>query len=270
MSEIVKGYYNENAIIEWNRLTNPYSNIEFQTTLYMMDKYFKSTGKVLDIGCGPGRYSVELLKKGYDVTLYDISEEELNVAKEKIEEYGLKANEFVCGDCTDLHRFNDNSFDAVLLMGPMYHIQDIKLRGELLKNIKRILKKDGVAIVAYLNGLGIIKAALHECSYEYANLEHVCKLMKNKAWSKEESFTETYVVTPSGAIKEIEDSGLEIISYFGAESFSVGIHSEIKRIADEDIKCYENILELCKQTCEMKEYRDSTEHIHFIVKSTTP
>ena len=71
MSNIVRDYYNENATREFNRLSNPYSIIEFKTTLAMMDKYFRKSGKVLDIGCGPGRYSIELLKKNKKGVDYD-------------------------------------------------------------------------------------------------------------------------------------------------------------------------------------------------------
>lgn len=266
MIEIVKDHYNKNALVEWGRLSDLYSNIEFQTTLYMIGKYFKKSGNVLDIGCGPGRYSIELLKKGYNVTLYDISQEELNVAREKIEQEKMKADDYICGDCSDLSIFEDNSFDVVLVMGPMYHVQDNKLRKYILKNTKRILKEDGMALIAYLNGFGIIKSSLHECSFEYANIENIEKLMLDKSWSKEEAFTEVYISNPSGAIKEIEDSDLNIVTYFGSESFASGIHHEVRRMGNEESNCYKNLIELCKKTCEMKEYRDSTEHTHFIVK----
>lgn len=266
MSEIVREYYNKNAIMEWGRLTNPYSNIEFQTTLHIIEKYFLKKGEVLDIGSGPGRYSIELLKRGNKVTLYDISEEELKIAKQNIEKENLSAVDYICGDCTDLHRFKDNSFDMVLVMGPMYHIHSEDKRLDILKHIKRILKNDGIALVAYLNGLGIVKSILHEASSEYSDISNIKGLMNDKTWNKEEAFTETYTVTPKGGIKEIKSLGFEIITYFGAESFASGIHHEVIRMANEEKEGYKNLIELCKQTCEMEEYRDSTEHIHFIIK----
>jgi S-adenosylmethionine-dependent methyltransferase len=79
----------------------------------MIDKYFKKSGNVLDIGSGPGRYSIELLKKGYKVTLYDISKKELDLAKTKIEGSNLKAYNYICGDCSNLNQFQDNSFNTI-------------------------------------------------------------------------------------------------------------------------------------------------------------
>ncbi len=58
MSNIVRDYYNENTTKKFNRLSNSYSIIEFRTTLAMMDKYLKKSGKVLDICCGPSRYCI--------------------------------------------------------------------------------------------------------------------------------------------------------------------------------------------------------------------
>ena len=266
MSEVVKKHYNENVLREKERLSNPYSNIEFQTTIHMIKKYFKKEGHILDIGCGPGRYSIELLKNGYEVTLYDISKEELKIARLDIEKLNMKANDYVCGDGTDLHRFSDNSFDGILLMGPMYHVHDKYIREDILKNVKRILKEDGLALIAYLNGFGVVKSSIHEYSEGFLNYKDILELLSKNIWSKEESFTETYLSNPDESKKEIESSGFEIVTYFGAEGFASGIHTDIIKMSNEENECYKNLVRLCKETCEMKEYRDSTEHTHFIVK----
>ncbi|MGL5440473.1 MAG: class I SAM-dependent methyltransferase [Filifactoraceae bacterium] len=266
MSEVVKKHYNENAIKEWDRLNNPYSNIEFQTTLHMIEQYFNKNGDILDIGSGPGKYSLELLKKGNRVTLYDLSIEELKLAKENIERENLQATDYICGDCSDLDQFEDNSFDLVLVMGPMYHIHSKTRRLEILRQVKRILKKGGIALVAYLNGVGVVKSTINECSIAFSSLDGVKELLKDRKWDKEESFTETYTVTPKGAIEEIRNLEFDIITYFGAESFASGIHYDVTKMAVEEPECYKNLIELCKQTCEREEYRDSTEHIHFIIR----
>ena len=77
MSEVVKNFYNSNAKLEWERLDLPLCRIEFVSTLGLIDKYFPKRGRVCDIGGGPGRYAIELIRRGYAVTLLDISDDEI-------------------------------------------------------------------------------------------------------------------------------------------------------------------------------------------------
>lgn len=122
MTDIIRDYYNENSKNEWLRLNDPYSRLEFFSTMYMIKEYFPSEGKILDIGSGPGRYYIELLKRGYNVTLMDLSDKSIDMAKKNIESLGLEADNYICGDALYLDFLEDNSFDGILLMGPMYHI----------------------------------------------------------------------------------------------------------------------------------------------------
>ena len=80
-AEIVKESYNKNAQLEWERLEG--FHFEFEIAKHYLKKYLR--GKtVLDIGGGPGRYSVWLAKQGYDVTLVDLSENNIALAKQKV------------------------------------------------------------------------------------------------------------------------------------------------------------------------------------------
>lgn len=75
--EIVRENYNKNAQSEWERLEG--FHFEFEITKHYLKKYLQ--GKtVLDIGGGPGKYSVWLAKQGYDVILVDLSENNIVLA----------------------------------------------------------------------------------------------------------------------------------------------------------------------------------------------
>ena len=84
----VKKYYDDNPLGEWNRLEG--FHYEFEITKYMLNKYLKK-GSILDIGGGTGRYSIYLAQLGYDVTLVDLSDENVKFAKEKAKELGAIA-----------------------------------------------------------------------------------------------------------------------------------------------------------------------------------
>lgn len=267
MIEDVKKYYDDSAEIEWNRLNNPYSKIEFKTTIHLFQKYFPSRGHILDIGCGPGRYSIELLKRGYKVSLLDISVNELNIAREKIKEANLKAEEYYCKSAMELGHFHDDTFEGILLMGPLYHLHNKEDRMLVLKETHRILKKNGIALISYINTWGALKAGVSEFPESFRDIQHFQRYIDgNLKFSPEESFTCTFFTTPPLALKEIRQSGFEIISYAGAESFLSGLNTQVMDLHKNLPEVYKNYLDIAPKYCELPQYRDATEHLHIIVK----
>jgi 2-polyprenyl-3-methyl-5-hydroxy-6-metoxy-1,4-benzoquinol methylase len=85
----VERYNDAHPEREWGRLDR--DRVEFAVTLRALDEYLPpAPARVLDIGGGPGRYAIELSRRGYDVTLSDVAEVELSLATEK-------ASEQACG-----------------------------------------------------------------------------------------------------------------------------------------------------------------------------
>ena len=267
MKDAVKKYYDENAEIEWDRLNNPYTKIEFRSTLYLIEKYFPITGHIFDIGSGPGRYSLELLKKGYKVSLLDISKNELDIAKSKVEEANLVAEGYHCKSALELENFDDESFDGILVMGPLYHLHNQKDREKVLRGIYRILKKNGIALISYINTWGVLKAGISEFPQSFQNISYFKRYIEgNLKFMPEESFTTTYFTSPPLALKEIREVGFNILSYAGAESFLSGLNTQVLNLYKNMPDVYENFVKAAIEYCEMPQYRDSTEHLHIIVK----
>jgi S-adenosylmethionine-dependent methyltransferase len=80
--KLVKEYYAKQARSEWHRLQqDPYHQIEFIITTHFLEKYLPKHGLILNAGRGPGRYTIELARRGYDVVLLDFVPEMLKVAK---------------------------------------------------------------------------------------------------------------------------------------------------------------------------------------------
>lgn len=266
MSEEVKEYYNDNFEREWDRLNNPYTAIEFNSTMYLIDKYFPKDGSVCDIGSGPGRYSIELLKRGYNVTLFELSNKELEVAKQRIESLGFKADAYICENALNLHLLKSDSYDAILLMGPMYHVLDDFNRDKILNETYRILKKGGIAIIAYFNSWGILKAGVTEFSDTFIDIDNIYGYLNAQKFGSEASFTNVYTSTPPNALEEIKKAGFKLISYAGAEGFLSGIESRVIQLSSENREVYNNLVKVAAETCEYPQYRDSTEHLHIVVE----
>ena len=83
----IREYYRD-AQREWERMDIPLCRIEFASTLALIDCYFTKGMTVADIGGGPGRYTIELVKRGCAVTLFDLSAENIALAKTKETEFG--------------------------------------------------------------------------------------------------------------------------------------------------------------------------------------
>ncbi len=101
-------------------------------------------GKVLDIGCGPGILSSELLNRNFQVFSSDLSIEMLKQARHNIIENPLASNaHFSVGSVNDIS-FADNQFDLIFCIGVVCYIQDYN---ELLSELYRVLKPGGKLII---------------------------------------------------------------------------------------------------------------------------
>ncbi len=107
-------------------------------------EYFNRKGKCLDLGCGIGQYSKELMSYGYEVTSSDISD----IALEKVKEFNSNVIKL---DMKEKLPFSDNEFDLVFANLSIHYFSD-KDTKKLMLEIKRILKKDGL-FIGSVNGL---------------------------------------------------------------------------------------------------------------------
>ena len=270
MSDVVRGYYDREVEREWGRLDRPYRRLELVTTRHLVSRYFPSGGHLADIGGGPGRYTVELLQRGYRVTLVDISPRAVAFAEAKLAELGLQAEAALCGNARSLPSLPSEAFDGALLMGPLYHLVDEAGRAQAVAELWRILRPGAPAIVAFLNPWGILRAGLAEFADAYRRLDYVRALLTDWVQTGEqEGFTEAVFLTPPQALRELEVAGFEIVTYAGAEAFAAGMSDELSQMAGNDPVAYENVLRLTEETCELPQYRDATEHLHVVVRRPT-
>jgi 2-polyprenyl-3-methyl-5-hydroxy-6-metoxy-1,4-benzoquinol methylase len=110
------------------------------------------TLKILDVGCGTGRHSIELSKRGYTVTGIDLSETQLDRAREKAIANNLKIG-FLKHDARELP-FN-NQFDAAIMLceGGFPLMETDEMNFEILKGVTKSLNSEGIFIFTTLNGL---------------------------------------------------------------------------------------------------------------------
>jgi ubiquinone/menaquinone biosynthesis C-methylase UbiE len=107
---------------------------------------------ILDIGCGTGRHAIELARRGYTVTGIDLSESQLQRAREKAHASGVKIN----FQKMDARYFSfEEPFDAAIMIceGAFSLMETDEMNFKILQNAERSLKKDGTFIFTCLNAL---------------------------------------------------------------------------------------------------------------------
>lgn len=113
---------------------------------------FNKSLKILDVGCGTGRHTIELTKRGYKITGIDLSESMLQKAREKAKSFNLDI-EFQKHDARNLPINKDYDVAIMLCEGGFPLMETDEMNFEILKNVSKSLKDECRFIFTTLNGL---------------------------------------------------------------------------------------------------------------------
>lgn len=117
---VIARYFDAFGIREWERLERrPMDRVNFETHRRMLSRFVRPGDHVLEIGAGPGRFTIELAKLGARVTVSDISPAQLDLNREKVAAAGAEGAvvERAVLDVVDLGRYGDGTFDATVCYG---------------------------------------------------------------------------------------------------------------------------------------------------------
>jgi len=132
-NEIEHGKYlaSEGAGEVWN-WESPAGKIRWQRRVKMLTAHLKNSDKVLEIGCGTGYFTKEIVKSGAYVTAIDISPELIQIAKQEIRETNVC---FVLENAYDL-TFEAHSFDSIVGSSVLHHLEIEKAIEEMFRVLK--------------------------------------------------------------------------------------------------------------------------------------
>lgn len=165
--------------------------------------------RVLDVGGATGIHAEWLVKDGYEVTLVDPVPRHV--------ERAAAICSAVLGDARDLREAED-SFDAVQLFGPLYHLPDPVDRAKALSEARRVVKPGGLVAAAAINRY----ASLFE-HVTYAHLhkerihDSVSKILETAVHDGGRGFTVAYFHRAEELRAELVASGLTDVQVFGIE-----------------------------------------------------
>lgn len=115
----------------------------------MQKKYLTPGAKILEIGAGTGRYSFALADMGYEVDAVELVESNIKTMKKK-NKRRHKINIYQGNACC-LDFLADDSYDIVLLLGPMYHLFTDEDKHSAMSEAIKKSKRGGVIYAAYCN-----------------------------------------------------------------------------------------------------------------------
>jgi S-adenosylmethionine-dependent methyltransferase len=151
----IRDYYDAGWDSEDNRLER--HQLERDITWRYLETYLPLQGYILEVGSATGQYTLELARRGYTIMAVDLAPALVASAKERATEEGLDDRiEFRVGDARFLSGVPDESFDAALVMGPLYHLV---LQDERLMTLKRVfqsLKVNGILFSSLLSRFGVL------------------------------------------------------------------------------------------------------------------
>lgn len=156
----VETYFDDYGEKEWERLEETIQGrTKHRIHNWFLEKYLPAGSlKVLDAGCGPGRFSIDLAYRGANLTLADISRKQLDLAEHHLEEEGLLARvkAFHHLDITDMQVLDDDAFDAVVCYGSTLSYT-FDQHETALKELIRVLKPGGSLFLSVSSLMGTLR-----------------------------------------------------------------------------------------------------------------
>lgn len=151
-------FYDEYGEQEWTRFEDgrtPAPSLEVH--LEHLRRFVRDGDRVLDVGAGPGRFTIELARLGAQVTVADLSPGQLELNRERVAAEGLeeRIEERAEADLLDLSRWGDESFDAAVCFGgPLSYVLDGAEQG--IAELVRVTRPGGHVLVSVMSLAGTV------------------------------------------------------------------------------------------------------------------
>jgi len=242
-------YYNN--FDEGDRLSPPWGQVEFIRTREIIQRYLNSPPAVLlDIGGAAGRYACWLAKAGYEVHLVDPVPRHIEQAREASSmQPQTPIASCSLGDARQLE-FEDGSADAVLLLGPLYHLVEVQDRHRALVEAYRVLKPGGhlfaVGISRFASTIdGLVSGYLLDPVFQGIMVQDMETGQHRNPGGNPDYFMETFFHHPHELQAEVSTAGFEILDLLAIEGISYMMTPFNKNWEIEGIR--EFLLEIIKR-----------------------
>lgn len=199
------------------------ARLELVRTLELLERFLPLPPRdVLDVGGGPGTYAARLAREGHHVVLLDLLPTHVDEARAAAAAQPGHPFEADVGDARRLDRPNQ-SYDAVLLMGPLYHLTERDDRLSALREAHRVLRPDGRLVAVGISRFaslfdGLTRRRLGEAVFrrvverDLRDGQHRSPDLDRPEW-----FTTAFLHRPDELRAEVEEAGFDVDAVLGIE-----------------------------------------------------
>jgi ubiquinone/menaquinone biosynthesis C-methylase UbiE len=220
---------------EWDRMNRPRGRLELLRTQELLTRHLPpAPGTVLDVGGGPGVYAEWLAGLGYAVHLVDPVPRHLEQTLAR----GAEEVTAAVGDARALAEA-DASVDAVLLLGPLYHLTERRERVQALREAARVVRPGGLVAAAAISRFaslydGLTLGFLASPGFA-ARAAHTLETGQHRNPTKNPDwFTTSYFHHPDDLVAEVADAGLTDVVRYGIEGPGAWLHGLDQQLEDPE------------------------------------
>lgn len=229
----VAAFYDAYGEREWTRLER--HRTEFALTMRALGSVLPPPpSHVLDIGGGPGRYSVALAAQGYQVTLVDLSAVQLARARAHADRTEVTLRAIIQADAVALPETVAGPYDAVLLFGPLYHLLTYAERAQAVAEATLRLRAGGLLAAAFISRFAPFRdAAAKDPLWILEDPAYAQHVLQTGVHDRGELFPRVHFAHPTEIVPLMEEAGLTTLALIGVEGIVAGHEEQVNALTGE-------------------------------------
>jgi SAM-dependent methyltransferase len=263
--EEMVGRHYDDAVFEYELLRSEYCPVEFAMTARQIERWIPERAIVAEVGVGGAFYTELLAKRGCLLHLVDVSARLLDTAWSKLRAGGLQDRiiDIDLASATNLHCLQSEKFDAVLMLGPLYHLGSLEERRSSISEAARVLKPGGLLFAAGINRLAYLRDLFRESPREIrARREFHQQFLSDGNLDPEHAPPIGFAhLTTIAEFRELFADRFDEIGMLGLESFAGVWQKTVRELQGEEAKDW---LDLIEQTAAMPEALGVSDHFLYI------
>ncbi len=199
---------------------------------HLFDKYLPKEGKLLDNSAGLGTFAFRFAEKGYQVTAGDLLMEHVEAIK--ADPRAEKLENIYCASPRNLSQFENETFDVLVTMGPMYHIRTRAEREIFIREATRVLKPDGYIAFTYMTPMAMTIGQYFNAMRTYDNRERLKAYRKLAVVEKTHECDMFFGMNLEEMTDISREYGIDILTVASTYSLLYNMVNEVEAMNDEE------------------------------------